>query len=127
MHGVTGKAIVVLQEGRSEMRLNLSPPELGKMNMKFELENGELIGKIVVSTQEAKMLFDQTLGDLQKNLQDAGVNVTSLDVSLGQEENNAEEKDASSARNGGILTDELALDEEWTALSLYDSSVNLIA
>ncbi|OHD57545.1 MAG: hypothetical protein A2Y33_09745 [Spirochaetes bacterium GWF1_51_8] len=127
MHGVTGKAIVVLQEGRSEMRLNLSPPELGKMNMKFELENGELIGKIVVSTQEAKMLFDQNLGDLQKNLQDAGVNVTSLDVSLGQEENNAEEKDASSARNGGILTDELALDEEWTALSLYDSSVNLIA
>ncbi|MCX7882387.1 MAG: flagellar hook-length control protein FliK [Brevinematales bacterium] len=81
---VAGKAFITLRDGQSEMRLQLTPPDLGRMEMKIVLEDGQMMGKIVVSTPEAKALFDQNLGELQRQLQQAGVQVGSLDVSLGQ-------------------------------------------
>ncbi len=81
---VAGKALITLRDGQSEMRLQLTPPDLGRMEMKIVLEDGQMMGKIVVSTPEAKALFDQNLGELQRQLQQAGVQVGSLDVSLGQ-------------------------------------------
>lgn len=81
---VAGKALITLRDGQSEMRLQLTPPDLGRMEMKIVLEDGQMMGKIVVSTPEAKALFDQNLGELQRQLQQAGVQVGNLDVSLGQ-------------------------------------------
>jgi len=81
---VAGKALITLRDGQSEMRLQLTPPDLGRMEMKIVLEDGQMQGKIVVSTPEAKQLFDQNLGELQRQLQQAGVQVGNLDVSLGQ-------------------------------------------
>lgn len=81
---VAGKALITLRDGQSEMRLQLTPPDLGRMEMKIILEDGQMMGKIVVSTPEAKALFDQNLGELQRQLQQAGVHVGNLDVSLGQ-------------------------------------------
>lgn len=81
---VVGKALLTLRDGHSEMRLQLTPPDLGRMEMKIILEDGLMMGKIVVSTPEAKALFDQNLGELQRQLQQVGVHVGSLDVSLGQ-------------------------------------------
>jgi flagellar hook-length control protein FliK len=127
MQGVVGKAVVVLQDGRSEMKMNLVPPELGKMRLNFELEHGELVGKIVVSTQEAKMLFDQNLGNLQRSLQDAGVNVASLDVSLQQGDGgNPEQADVPYGADGA-LTAEAAAEAVFEPFSIYESSLNLIA
>jgi flagellar hook-length control protein FliK len=127
MQGVVGKAVVVLQDGRSEMKMNLVPPELGKMRLSFELEHGELVGKIVVSTQEAKMLFDQNLGNLQRNLQEAGVNVGSLDVSLQQGDGGNPEQAQPQYNADGELIAEAAADLLFEPLSLYESSLNLIA
>ena len=89
LENITARAVVTLRDGKSEMKLNLTPPELGRMSMKLTLEDGQMIGKIVVSTPEAKMLFDQNLGELQRQLQQAGVNVGQLDVSLGQPDGSA--------------------------------------
>ncbi|URA10904.1 flagellar hook-length control protein FliK [Thermospira aquatica] len=88
---VAGKALITLRDGQSEMRLQLTPPDLGRMEMKIVLEDGQMRGKIVVSTPEAKALFDQNLGELQRQLQQVGVQVGSLDVSLGQSGRGEEE------------------------------------
>ncbi len=88
---VAGKALITLRNGQSEMRLQLTPPDLGRMEMKIVLEDGQMQGKIVVSTPEAKALFDQNLGELQRQLQQVGIQVGSLDVSLGQSGKGEEE------------------------------------
>jgi flagellar hook-length control protein FliK len=129
MHNIAGKAVITLENGKSEMRLKLFPPELGKLDMKFELERGALSARIVVSTPEAKMLFDQNLGALQRMMQESGVDVAFMDVSYGGEGNNENTGDFVS--NGGFdgiasSIDDTTFDTH-SAGFLVDSSVNFIA
>ncbi len=129
MSNIAGRAVVTLGEGRSEVKMRLTPPELGNMNIKFSLEDGKMIGKIVVSTQEAKMLFDQNLWDLQKSLQNAGIDVQSLDVNVGQEDSG--EKEAELFPKPGLALSGMESVAELSPLDgsghLYTSSVNYIA
>lgn len=133
MQGIAGKAMVTLEEGKSEMRMKLFPPELGQMNMKLSFEDGQMIGKIVVQTQEAKMLFDQNMTDLQNAMQESGIDIGSLDVSLSQSGNPDEDFElfgeisgignvGEKASNGSELVQLLAMRG-----SLIDSSINLLA
>jgi flagellar hook-length control protein FliK len=129
---ITGKALVTLKDGKSELKMSLTPPELGKMNMKFTFEEGQILGKIVVSTPEAKALFDQNLGDLQRALQQAGILLTNLDVSLGQGEGGGENKSAFEKGSGlynGENLETVNFDENGIINSkgLYDSSINYLA
>ncbi len=133
MQNITGRALVTLKDGKSELKMNLIPPELGRMSMKFSLEDGQLIGKIVVSTPEAKMIFDQNLGDLQRALQQAGVNLTNLNVSLGSQGNGGNDNNSSKLADNGIdgITDiqNNSIEEisDSRINSLLESSINYIA
>ncbi len=132
MQNITGKAVITLRDGKSELKMNLIPPELGRMNMKFNLEDGQLIGKIVVSTPEAKMLFDQNLGDLQRALQQAGINLAHLDVSLGQQGTNEHGSDSNAFSAGSNGIDEVIIensdsDKVFIGGKLFESSINYLA
>ncbi|MFN4216649.1 MAG: flagellar hook-length control protein FliK, partial [Brevinematales bacterium] len=125
---VVGKAFITLRDGQSEMRLQLTPPDLGRMEMKIILEDGQMMGKIVVSTPEAKALFDQNLGELQRQLQQAGVQVGGLDVSLGQPGSDKNPESVgdfsrlSTQGKGDVITS-----EEGSSLSLWaDARVNYL-
>jgi flagellar hook-length control protein FliK len=125
---VAGKALITLRDGQSEMRLQLTPPELGRMDMKIVLEDGQMKGKIVVSTPEAKALFDQNLGELQRQLQQVGIQLGQLDVSLGQFErgdssqSNMDSSFSSLGNVEGVLST-----EEVVSSSLWESNaVNYI-
>lgn len=133
MENITARALVTLRDGKSEIKMNLVPPELGKMNMKFTFEDGMLAGKIVVSTPEAKMLFDQNLGDLQRALQQAGINMGSLDVSLGQQDSGKAQDNADKGIQSQYNLDDKALvetsaaEDSERAHRLYDSSIYYVA
>lgn len=133
MQSVSGKAMMTLRDGNTEFKMRLFPPELGSMNMKFVLEDGILTGKVVVSTQEAKMLFDQNQQNLQQSLAQAGIQLGGLDVSFagsdGQGADTQAQGPAYSGAEGTGLSDaefdELAAD---TAPYLFfNSRVNYIA
>jgi flagellar hook-length control protein FliK len=124
---VAGKALITLRDGQSEMRLQLTPPDLGRMEMKIVLEDGQMMGKIVVSTPEAKALFDQNLGELQRQLQQAGVQVGSLDVSLGQPGDDKQPEPAFGSTRSFQGEGEVIATEGITSSSLWtDARVNYI-
>ncbi len=130
MQGIAGKAFVTLRDGSTEFKMRLFPPELGGMHMKFVLEDGVLVGKVVVSTQEAKMLFDQNQQNLQQSLAQAGITLGGLDVSFSGDESAQESQQQASAfaRSVGMSDAEVdGLAPETAPYLLYTSSVNLIA
>ncbi len=129
MQNITGRALVTLKDGKSELRMNLIPPELGRMSMKFSLEDGLLLGKIVVSTPEAKMLFDQNMGDLQRALQQAGINIGGMDVSLSQQEQDNSGQASTEAVQAypGKTAEERLEEIKYSPHSLFESSINFLA
>ncbi|MCX7820139.1 MAG: flagellar hook-length control protein FliK [Brevinematales bacterium] len=128
---ITGRALVVIKDGKSELKMQLFPPELGKMNMKFVLEDGQLTGKIVVSTKEAFMLFDHNKEQLAQSLNQAGVDVGRIDISLSDFETNGEghsqeEKMEKSFFFGDITKSENFEDDFVKTNFLLDSTINYL-
>lgn len=129
---ISGRALVVIKEGKSELKMQLFPPELGKMNMKFVLEDGQLTGKIVVSTKEAFMLFDHNKEQLAQSLNQAGVDVGRIDISLsdfqtnGEGESSSEEKMEKSFFFGEIKSSEEFLEDFVGNNLLIDSTINYL-
>lgn len=82
---LSARAVFTLSEGNSEFRMKLTPPELGQMKISFRLDDGIMQGKIVVSTPEAKALFEENMNMLKESLSKAGVTIAHVDVSLGSQ------------------------------------------
>lgn len=82
MQNIAGKAFITLQDGSSEMKMKLTPPELGQMKLSFRVEDGIMSGKIVVGTQEARFFFEQNLDNLRQSLAEVGIMLAGVDVQL---------------------------------------------
>ncbi|MEJ5284982.1 MAG: flagellar hook-length control protein FliK [Brevinematales bacterium] len=129
---ISGRALVIIKEGKSELKMQLFPPELGKMNMKFVLEDGQLTGKIVVSTKEAFMLFDHNKEQLAQSLNQAGVDVGRIDISLsdfqanGEGESSSEEKMEKSFFFGEVKNSEDFTEDFVRSNILLDSTINYL-
>ncbi len=91
MQNVSGKISVILQDGGNELRMKLTPPELGQMKLSFLTEDGMMRGKIVVETPEAKMFFEQNINNLRESLATAGISLGSVDVELGSQKDFSEQ------------------------------------
>lgn len=85
---MSARAVYTLKDGGTEFRMKMTPPELGQMKVSFRLDDGIMQGKVVVSTPEAKAIFEENLSMLRESLRQAGVNIARLDVSLGGDEFN---------------------------------------
>ncbi|MGL5254131.1 MAG: flagellar hook-length control protein FliK [Brevinema sp.] len=83
MSQIGARSLVVLRDGGSEFKMKLTPPELGQMKISFRLEEGMMMGKIVVSTPEAKALFEENMNMLKESFKQSGINIAQVDVSLG--------------------------------------------
>jgi flagellar hook-length control protein FliK len=131
LQNISGRALITLRNGKSELRMTLFPPELGRMNMKFTLEEGRMTAQIVVNTPEAKMIFDQNLGDLQRALQQAGINIGNLNVNLSGHD--LDRNDSPSAMETSDKTgfenqgNEIVDDINGSYHSLYESRINYLA
>lgn len=82
MQNIAGKAFITLQDGSSEMKMKLTPPELGHIKLSFRVEDGIMSGKIVVGTQEARFFFEQNLDNLRQSLAEVGIMLAGVDVQL---------------------------------------------
>ncbi|MGL5956471.1 MAG: hypothetical protein ACRC0X_07720, partial [Brevinema sp.] len=50
MQNITGKISMILHEGGNELRMRMTPPELGQMRLSFVSEDGMMRGKVIVET-----------------------------------------------------------------------------
>ena len=65
-----------------KITVNLNPPELGKISIKFEKNGDEVIGRIEVEKSQTKNQIDLNLPQIVQNLQDSGVQIKRFEVVL---------------------------------------------
>jgi hypothetical protein len=75
------------------------------------------------------MLFDQNMGDLQRALQQAGINIGGMDVSLSQDaKDNSSQASTEAVQAYPEKTAEERLEEiKYSPHSLFESSINFLA
>ncbi len=78
---VVRNAQYIQSGGRSEVRLQLDPPELGRMKVEIELRDGDLEVRIRVENPEVREAIRGQLQSLERSLRDVHVEVSRFDVS----------------------------------------------
>ncbi len=73
---------IIKSGDRSSVKMLLSPEELGKLDVKLELVKNVLKASIEVESEAAKQAVNDNLEMLKQSLQQSGVQVNSLNVSL---------------------------------------------
>ena len=71
-----------LREGDNEITIRLDPPELGKVTIKFQEQDGQLTGELRVSKAETRFEVEQALPAILRNLQQSGVQIKRIEVVL---------------------------------------------
>ena len=74
------------QTGDKEITIQLHPPELGKVSVKFQEQGAEITGTLEVSKAQTKTEIEQVLPEMIRSLADSGVAIKRLEVVLSQNE-----------------------------------------
>ncbi|MCR4318096.1 MAG: flagellar hook-length control protein FliK [Planctomycetes bacterium] len=98
----------------ASVRLHLTPPRLGSVQVELRVRAGELHAKIVTENAGTRHLLLQNRDALIKNLQDHGIDLGSLDINLSssdagetnQDDFTAAERAANAGIFGGLDRDE---------------------
>jgi len=92
-HADIGKQILesihkpLSQEGQNQqITVRLNPPELGKVFIKFQEQDNQIIGLLEVSKTQTRIEIQQALPQIIRSLQDSGIQIKRLDVVLSEEE-----------------------------------------
>ena len=131
---IVRQAKVMLRNAESaEIRLVIRPPELGRVRIQLQVENGHIAGRILVDNGNVRELMEQNLSALQRAFEEAGMELGDLDVSTGDAR---DERDAQQAANGrgaggrpGAAGAE-SLEQSVTRISEYEPGrhrINLVA
>lgn len=78
---------IMVTENRSEVNIQLKPASLGRINLKLEMVDGVLNGKIVVQNAGVRETVESNLTHLRNSLEQQGITVNgfSVDVRGGRE------------------------------------------
>ena len=75
------------QEGQNQqITVQLNPPELGKVLIKFQEQDNQITGLLEVSKTQTRIEIEQAIPQIIRGLQDSGIQIKRLDVVLSQEE-----------------------------------------
>ena len=70
----------VRQTGRADLRMDLQPPELGRMRLHLTLQDDNLHIRLTVQDEGVKRLLDQQLEPLRVHFSEMGVSIGQFDV-----------------------------------------------
>lgn len=71
-----------LRQGDQQITIHLNPPELGKVCITLQQKGDQIIGLLEVSKAQTKAEIQQTLPQVVRSLQDSGIQMKRLEVSL---------------------------------------------
>jgi len=75
------------REGQDQqITIRLNPPELGKVFIKFDEKDSQIIGLLEVSKPQTRIEIQQALPQIIQNLQDSGIQIKRLEVVLSEAE-----------------------------------------
>jgi len=92
-------------DGSHRLRLELRPPELGRVEMRVEMRDGVLHTVIVAETAHAANVLRDALGDLRSMLQSEGVTIGDLLVADGRADGHEPDDDAPVERTDRAATE----------------------
>jgi flagellar hook-length control protein FliK len=75
------------QGGKSEIKIQLNPPELGTLKLEFTFDDDTLETKITVERSSVKDLIEKDIPRLRELISNANIDVGKLDVTLQDKEN----------------------------------------
>ncbi|MFW5693650.1 MAG: flagellar hook-length control protein FliK [Alkalispirochaeta sp.] len=91
---IVRQAKVMLQDSNhAELRLVIRPPELGRVRIRLQMENGHIAGRILVDNGNVREVVEQNLASLQRAFQEAGLEMGDLEVSTGDARDEADRND----------------------------------
>jgi flagellar hook-length control protein FliK len=80
---IAEKAALELRQGHTEVRLELDPPDLGRVLVRLTSERGVVAARLEVTLPAVKDLLQENLGNLRTALEKAQVGIGDCTVSLG--------------------------------------------
>jgi flagellar hook-length control protein FliK len=81
------RAFAAAQDGGGEVRLRLSPPELGALRLEVKVLDGVLVARCETETSSARTALIENLPALRERLAEQGVRIERFDVELMQRHN----------------------------------------
>jgi len=88
------------QGANQEITVRLNPPELGKVFIKFQEQDNQIIGLLEVSKPQTRIEIQQALPQIIQNLQNSGIQIRRLEVVLSEAEQPEQEALKDSASGG---------------------------
>lgn len=88
----------LIQEDRSEVRIELKPDHLGDMKIKLSLERGIMVAEFIVENEAVKEIIASQLPQLHTALQEQGAQVGEMMVNIGFENKGQDEQPFSRPR-----------------------------
>ncbi len=92
-----------LRPGAAEQEINirLNPPELGMVSIKFQQQQGQIVGSVKVSNETTRYEIEQALPQIVQNLSEQGIQIKRMNVTLSDRDLPEEPKDQS-LQNGAF-------------------------
>ncbi|TVR57110.1 MAG: flagellar hook-length control protein FliK [Spirochaetaceae bacterium] len=78
--------IILRTENSGEIRLVLRPEELGNVRIRLQMQDNHIAGRILVENSSIREIFAQNMDDLARAFAEAGIELGSMEVSVGDGE-----------------------------------------
>ena len=93
---------VSISEGTSSMEMQLNPENLGKVYLQITSDDGVIHARMAASNETVKTVLEAQLADLRQNLNQAGVKVDAIEVTVASHEfeKNLEQNQSGEKRQG---------------------------
>ncbi|MDF1616826.1 flagellar hook-length control protein FliK [Petrocella sp. FN5] len=95
---IVTKAIVNLSDTRTSMNLQLNPGNLGKIAISVVAEQGLVKGQFVAENEVVKQMIESNIGQLKSQLEQQGIKVDKIEVTLGNANLHYHQKEQSDQR-----------------------------
>jgi flagellar hook-length control protein FliK len=83
---IVKKAEIIFTDSQPEIKMQLEPENLGKLTLKLAVEKGLITAKFVTESYEVKQIIESNFNELKDMLQEKGLEVQNLSVSVGQQD-----------------------------------------
>ncbi len=130
---IVKKASFLLRDNnQGEIKLILKPESLGRVKIQLNMNENNLVGKIIVENIRVGQIFENNLNDLSKSFEDAGFNSTSIEVSVGDGQNKGTDQKKEFQNDQPFYSERLkTLDDAVPAIGRYglesgSQSINLV-
>lgn len=121
--------IILKKDNSGEIRLVLKPEKLGNVRIKLNLQDNNIVGKIIVENINVKEVFEHNLESLHRAFRQEGFQSSGLEVSVGGGEQKGEGKEEAKSFAGRNAGHEIGDDHSPAVQQYYgyeEGIVNLV-